>query len=236
MMKTVPATRRKPTVQGGANRALVTIPKGTLASALPSLREKALSAGAAPGDALSPGNRWQPERGLSRVCSSPRVQENRPRLDRNSLRLDGNRRQMGENRRQVDENRRQVDENRKMRAYLAPLFDALPCGVLIADNANRLRMANAEACRMLFGNAPGGAAGAAKPARFETELAGVLKTLADSKTGCFRLGAVNRLQLVQVQRFCLSAEQGIAADRVYLLQAATSFRSEETKPQTGAAS
>jgi hypothetical protein len=229
MMKSVQATRRKPTVQSGANRALVTIPKGTLASALPSLREKALSAGAAPGDALSPGNRWQPERGLSRVCSSPRVQENRPRLDRNSLRLDGNRRQMGEN-------RRQVDENRKMRAYLAPLFDALPCGVLIADNANRLRMANAEACRMLFGNAPGGAAGAAKPARFETELAGVLKTLADSKTGCFRLGAVNRLQLVQVQRFCLSAEQGIAADRVYLLQAATSFRSEATKPQTGAAS
>lgn len=215
MWKTVPATRRKPTVRGGANRALVTIPKGTLASALPSLREEAHSAGAASGDALSPGTRWRPEQGLSRVCSSQRVDQNR---------------------RRVEENRQLVDENRKMRAYLAPLFDALPCGVLIADSANRFRMANAEACRMLFGNAPGGAVGAAKPARFETELAGVLKTLADSKTGCFRLGAANRLRLVQVERFCLSAEQGLAADRVYLLQAAAGVRSEETKKETGAAS
>jgi PAS domain-containing protein len=208
MLKTVPVTRRKATVQGGANRALVSIPKGTFASALLSLREKAISVGAASGDTLSLGTRWQPEMGISRVCSSPRVEENR----------------------------RQMDENRKMRAYLAPLFDALPCGVLIADSLNRFQMVNAEACRMLFGNEPGRAAGASKLARFETDLAGVLKTLADSKTGFFRLGAAHRVRLVQVERFCLTAEQGLAADRVYLLQAATGFRSEESKPQTGATS
>ena len=65
-MKTVQATRRKPTVQSGANRALVTIPKGTLAKALPSLRETALSVGTAPADVHSPGTRLPPEPG--RTC------------------------------------------------------------------------------------------------------------------------------------------------------------------------
>lgn len=208
MMKTVLTTRRKRTVEGGANRALVTIPKGTLAKAFPPLRETALSVETAPADAHSPGTRLRPEPGLSRVCRSQRV----------------------------DEHRQQVDENRKMRAYLAPLFDALPCGVLIADSANRFRMANAEACRILFGNAPGGVSGAAKLAGFETELARVLKTIADSETRFFQLGAANRSRLVKVARFCLTAEQGLAADRVYLLQTAAGIRSEESKKETGATS
>src|ERR1019366_6171078 len=101
------------------------IPKGTLAQVRPSLRGTALSAGNAPADVHSPGTRLRPEPGLSLVCRSERKEENR----------------------------RPVDENRKLRAYLAPLFDALPCGVLIADSANRFLMANAEACRILFGNA-----------------------------------------------------------------------------------
>jgi nitrogen fixation/metabolism regulation signal transduction histidine kinase len=127
-----------------------------------------------------------------------------------------------------------VDENRKVRMYLAPLLDALPCGVLIADSANRFQMANAEACRMLFGNAAGGLAGAAELARLETELTGVLKIMADSETRFLQLGTAKRRRLVKVARICLTAEQGLAADRVYLLQAATGIRREETNNETGA--
>jgi PAS domain-containing protein len=214
-MKMLLATRRKPAARGGWNRTLVTIPKGTRAKTHARFGESASCVENSPTDAHSRLTRLQQAPGLPLVSRCERAEENRQRMD---------------------ENRQRMDENRKMRAYLAPLFAALPCGVLIADSANRFRMANAEACRMLFGKAHGGVAGAAELAGFETELAQVLKNFVDSEARFFQLGGAKRRSLVKVARIFLTAEQGLAADRVYLLQAAAGFRREEPKNQTGATS
>ena len=207
-MKMLLTTRRKRAARGGGNRALMTIPKGTRAKTPAWFRETALGADNFPVDVHSRLARLQQAPGLPLLCRCEAAEQKRQRMD----------------------------ENRKMRAYLAPLFAALPCGVLIADSANRFRMANAEACRMLFGKAHGDVAGAAELACFETELARVLKHFADSEARFFQLGGAKRRGLIQVARIFLTAEQGLAADRVYLLQAASGFRHEEAKYQTGVSS
>ena len=197
-MKTVPAIRRKTIVRDGVNRVLVSIPKGALAQARPSLLGTALSPENAGAGMHSQGTRLCPAPRISSACQSVREQENC----------------------------RRVDENGRLRAYLAPLFDALPCGVLIADSKNRLQMANAEACRILFGKTARGAAGAAELVNFEADLARVLKVIAESETGLFQLGAAKNSRMLRVARLYLTAEQGLAADRAYLLQPAVEVRRE----------
>ena len=44
---------------------------------------------------------------------------------------------------------RSVEENARVRAYLGRILQELPCGVLVADAHGDVRMANAEACRLM---------------------------------------------------------------------------------------
>ena len=206
MLNRVPAVRRKPNLRGGANRALLSIPKGARAMERVSLPGTPLDSGDVSADSRAPRIRFGPQPDVSPMG-----------------RLQGE-----------EDFRRPADENRKLRAYLAPLFDALPCGVLIADSANRFRMANAAACRILFGSRARGVAGPAELARFESEMGRVLQSIAESGARYYRVGAAKRGRLIQVARICLTAEQGLAADRVYLLQISGGTRCEKRNCGTGA--
>ena len=217
MRKRVARDRPTPAARCGANRALLSIPRGALAQTRRSNCGEPPAAENAPAEAHSQACRARPDRELELLGRAGQEEMHRLR----------------------------VDENRKLRAYLAPLFDALPCGVLIADSQNRFQLANAEACRILFGRARRGVAGPGDLAGLETEMARVLEAIAETKSCIFRLdwahraGAADRLGttdergLVKIARICLSAEQGIAPDRVYLLQAAAGVRLQNENQETG---
>ena len=212
MSDRIVAIRRKPAVKGAANRALMTIPKGTLEKSRQPCGETALSAIPRPVVVCFPGDGRQQERRESPLYGFRR--EDEPMRSQ--------------------EIRRRREERQKLCAYLNPLLEALPLGVLIADSENRLQMANAVACGMLFGQACGRADRAVERAGIASKLQGVLQTLAESGSRFFHLREPQPGQLVRVERLSLSAEQGLAADRVYLLQCVAVTHGREPGTQNGA--
>ena len=117
---------------------------------------------------------------------------------------------------------RSLEENRKMRAYLTQLLDALPCGVLVLDEAGSIRMVNPAARHMMMLDPTVGGSG---PASLDESFLDFTQSLPrqidslDSEVNVCGPDGQSRFMSISLAR--LSRDQGGSCDFVYILRDTT---------------
>ncbi|MGO8791592.1 MAG: sensor histidine kinase [Terriglobia bacterium] len=128
---------------------------------------------------------------------------------------------------------RSLEENRKMRAYLTQLIDALPCGVLVVDEARSVRMVNPAARNLLMlGAQDDGPLSSTLDQSFVEFAESLPRSTEGVESDMEAIGPVGQSRFISISLARLSRDENGSCDFVYILRDTTEQRRMERERET----